>query len=531
VSVSRGRVAGVMRLELLIQRREPLTVLYVLVLGLLAAAFAAAGPVELVRGRGAVPRDAAWSLMLASTALTAFGQVITTMVAATVVLRDRQDRVNELLATSRLTRGEYLLGKLGAALLVLCMIYASIPVGLAIGAAVGGGSPAGALFRSLVPFAVVVVPTMLAIGGLQFAAGVLSGRLWVIVGQGLVLIWCWSAATDASGRDGVSALVLLADPFGSAPLLHATRAWSETERAMRPFPVTWPLLAGRAVWLALGTLAVCWAVRRGERVPRLPASSSSAPARSANPAAVRAGVSARAPRAVAWRGAVATATYVSRWMHRDTGWRVLALLGATNVAVHAFQDARGVGGAAAVTQVALTAIALHARLFLILLATIYAGELVWREREERSAPLFDVLPLPTWARVTGGVIGVIVAQTALVLLLAAVAGLAAMGGSRQGLALPALVAATVQGVLGPFVLWMVLALAVHSVVQQKVAAHLLCIAGWVGAVLLAGAATPGEGQLAPQVAAGVALASVMVAVRWWRRGVLPTRRPEVRDVQ
>lgn len=64
-AMSRGRIASVIRLELLVQRREPLTALYMLVLGLLAMAFAAAGPVELVRGRGGVPRDSGWSLMLA----------------------------------------------------------------------------------------------------------------------------------------------------------------------------------------------------------------------------------------------------------------------------------------------------------------------------------------------------------------------------------------------------------------------------------------------------------------------------------
>ena len=134
------RVAAVVRLELLTQRREPLTALYMLVFVLLAATFAAAGPVELVRDRGRVPRDAAWSLMLASTALTAFGQVITTMVAATVVLRDRADRVDEFLRATLLQPREYLTGKLLAALGLLCVIYTAIPVGLVCGAVIGGGN-------------------------------------------------------------------------------------------------------------------------------------------------------------------------------------------------------------------------------------------------------------------------------------------------------------------------------------------------------------------------------------------------------
>ncbi len=566
MSAARARIAGVMRLELLIQRREPLTALYALVLGLLAAAFAAAGPVELVRGRGAVPRDAAWSLMLASTALTAFGQVITTMVAATVVLRDRQDRVSDLLAASRLTGREYLLGKLGAALVLLCVIYAAIPVGLAMGATLAGGSLSGALWRSLVPFALVVLPTMLAVGALQFGIGVLSGRLWVIVGQGLLLIWCWSAAVDASGDSGVSALTLMADPFGSAPLLHATRAWSDADRATRALPVSWPLLAGRLAWLTVGTSLAGWAVLRGARVQRraggaargaaTPSADTAADATDAlrqavavrapigvgalarrprQASAVRApvgvGALALAPRPQPWRGAVATTAYVRRWMLRDTGWRVLALLGATNVAVHACLDARAARGAEAVTRVALASLQLHARLFLILLATIYAGELVWREREERSAPLFDVLPTPTSARVLGSIAGVIVAQTALVLLLSAAAGLAVMTGAGQLPIVSTLLREVAAGVLGPFVVWMLVALAVHVLVQHKVVSHLLCIAGWVLAVLLAGAAEPGASQLPVPAQVAVAVLALAVA-RWrWPRGVLPTRRTGVVGIQ
>ena len=199
------RVAAVVRLELRVQRREPLTVLYMLVFALLATAFAAAGPVELVGDRGPVPRDAPWSLMLASTAITAFGQVITTMVAATVVLRDRADRVADLLVATPLTRREYLLAKLLASLLMLALIYAAVPVGLIAGSLLGGGSLLRAMVGTLPPFVAVVLPTMLAVGALQFSVGVLSGRLWVIVGQGLLLIWLWTATIGwVSGSDGAT---------------------------------------------------------------------------------------------------------------------------------------------------------------------------------------------------------------------------------------------------------------------------------------------------------------------------------------
>jgi len=173
-----------------------------------------------------------------------------------------------------------------------------------------------------------------------------------------------------------------------------------------------------------------------------------------------------------WTGLMGTAWFVTRWMLRDAGWRVLALLGAVNVGVQAVFAAP----AADVDGVAIRLLLEHARLFLILLATIYAGELVWREREERSAPLFDALPVAEGALIVGRIAGVVVAQSVVVLGLAlsVTAGLV-WRGAGVPFGLPAL--ATSQLLL-PFVAWMLVSLAVHVMVQQKVAGHLLVIAGW-----------------------------------------------------
>ena len=509
------RIGAVVRLEWLTQRREPLTVLYALVLGLLAAAFAAAGPVELVRGRGEVPRDAAWSMMLASTALVAFGQVITTMVAATVVLRDRQDRVAELLGVTTLTAREYLAGKLLAALLVLSVVYAAIPVGLVAGAVGAGGGVRQALAGSVPPFVLLVLPVMLAVGMLQFAAGVLSGRLWVLVGLGLLLIWLWSAAVGEAGGAGASWWWVVVDPFGSAPLLQATRDWSDAERRVRALPVTTALVTGRVVWLMLGATAASLAVRRGAVTGRdaravRGGGRGVAPSRVVSVIVRGAGVAVPGGALPAWRAAVGTARYVASWMLRDAGWRVLTALGAVNVGVHAVLDARG--GAADPAVVAGGVLAEHARLFLILLATIYAGELTWREREDRSAPLFDVLPVRDGALVAGRIAGAVLAQCLVwVVLVGAAAGGVAVGRGAV-VDVRAIAAAAVPDVLVPFVVWLLVSLAVHVVVQQKVVGHLVCIAGWVSGVLLFDAARAGSVRLSWPTLLGVVMVALVTVL-------------------
>ncbi len=525
---SRRRIAAVVRLECLTQRREPLTVLYMLVFVLLGAAFTSAGPVDLVRDRGAVPRDAAWSIMLACTALTAFGQVITTMVAATIVLRDRADRVIDLVAVTRLTEREYLIGKLVAALLLLSLIYCAVPIGLVLGAVIGGGSVSRAAVATLPPFLLLVVPTMLAVGAMQFGAGVLSGRLWVIVGLGLVLIWLWTAAASAAGLPGQLALPVLWDPFGSAPLLHATRDWSDDARTSRSMPLTYELLANRALWLGLGALVAWLAVAVGSRGRRRAGVAAAAPERKvAGAAALRPSLAIpRIRRAAVPDGVVAMARYVSRWMLRDTGWRVLAGLGAVNVGVHVYFDARTSASAAETTATALAALVTHSQLFLILMATIYAGELVWREHDERSDVLFDAQPISVLASICGKLCGAVIAQGTVIGLLATSAAIAAVLSARHLLTVVPLLTGVVTQCLGPFVLWLLISLAVHVCIRQKVAGHLLLITGWVLVVLL-GRDGPGGSRAggAPGLAAGgvIAVAALAVVFLQWRGG--RPRRP------
>ena len=519
-----ARIAAVMQLEWRIQRREPLTILYMLVLGLLAAAFASSGPVELVRNRGAVPRDAAWSLMLASTAITAFGQVITTMVAAVVVLRDRADRVDELLQATRLTGVEYRTAKLLAALAMLGLVYSAIPIGLTVGAILGGGSVWPAVRGSVAPYGLVVLPTMLAIGALQFAAGVLSGRLWVIVGLGLLLIWLWSAVTGAVDGGNLWRGAEVFDPFGSAPVLQATQGWTDAQRAGLAMPVSASMVAGRVLWMLAGGLAAGVGIWRGGGTRRSQgqAAVANVSAMSVDTAPVAVIVRGGAPTALA--GVLGTARYTLRWMVRDAGWRVLSVLGMLNVGVHAWLDARPGATSDDVTMVAFGSLVAHSRLFLILLATIYAGELVWREREERSTALFDGLPVRDGVVVAGRVAGVIAAQCLVVALLAGGAAAAAMLGAGGGVQPVAFVGEAASRVLLPFIIWFCLSLAVHVAVQQKIVAHLCCIAAWVLLVVARGTADAPDAAPVWFAAVLPILISLMVVLLGWQRGVTGSTR-------
>jgi hypothetical protein len=86
---------------------------------------------------------------------------------------------------------------------------------------------------------------------------------------------------------------------------------------------------------------------------------------------------------------------------RERGFVVLLFLALLNAIANGWSVA---GNSTALIR----ALEFHTRLFAILIATIYAGELVWRDRDVRVQALLDALPvhgaLRLMARSTGVVI-------------------------------------------------------------------------------------------------------------------------------
>src|SRR3954470_23880670 len=90
--------------EVKYQLRRPATWLYFTILFLLAFGFLSSDAVEIGGGRGKVLKNASLVIANATIILTAIGQVITSALVGTSILRDFQTRTHELLLTTRISR-------------------------------------------------------------------------------------------------------------------------------------------------------------------------------------------------------------------------------------------------------------------------------------------------------------------------------------------------------------------------------------------------------------------------------------------
>lgn len=540
----------VARFEFQLQRREFLTWIYVAVFFFLTFGYASSGVVELVTGRGAIAKNAPWALAQAMAGVTAFGQVITTMITATAVMRDVATRQQELLFTTRLSRGDYLLGRWSGALAVMLLVYAAIPAGLVAGIVmpwVERGALLPLDFSPYVrPLSLLVLPNVVVVSALFFTAGALRRSFMAILLLGVGLVALWSTGVSLV-RDGALWGAMI-DPFGNAALDAVTRSWGDGERSTRAIPIGGWLLANRALWLAVGGASLAWL---GRAFSFDVVSSGGAEGNAAR--ATRDDDSKRpsaAPRSAASHGAVTVGLgrtlllegrWTMRWTLRERGFRTLAALGALNAAANAWR----VGATHPDAGVVLAAVAEHSRLFLILVATIYAGELVWRERDVRTDAMRDTLPANTGTLLAGKILGLLAAQAVLVAPLLVVGLVAGLVTHATGMS--ALLALTwTGGIIWPFLAQLtLLSLLVHAIVQHKVAGHVLLIIGWVLAVAVertlalpmlaryanlppytwsVGAGFGGDGaRLAWVVVYWSAIAATcgVLASTWWVRGVAP----------
>ncbi len=485
--------AAVCQFELRVQSREPATYLYALVFLLLTFAFVSSGTVELVQNRGALPKLSPLAIALALGGLTAFGQVITTMITASAILRDRAWRTDQLVFTTPVSHRAWIVGRWSAALLVMAAVYGALTIGVVLGAlapwVVRDVSMVDVAVRAFLPWITLTVPTSAAVATVLIAAALRTQRLLGVVASALTLVFLWQAceaiAQAYAFGAGLSPLpnavliAALADPFGTVATQVVTVDWTDAQRAREFVPLSGLVGASRIVWVVIAAAIGAYILRQSREV--ILWGDSAAPAHVVAPdSEINEGLVSRLRSRT-----LLLAQFTVRWMWRDKGWRVIAALGAINVLAHALSASAAdtmLASADQARQVVLL-VQEHARLFFILLATIYAGELLWRDVDQRSHELVLSAPVSSRSLVLGRTLGIAIAESALVsvLLLSAWTALAARGAVGSPITVLALGA---LWLLVPFVQWTVLSLFVHVIVRNKIAAHLVLITGWVLAVAL-----------------------------------------------
>ena len=427
--MSPARLWTVARLDLLHSLRRPVLYVLVFIIGFFAY-FIAGGEVQIGTGDSTVGAAKAFvnsefanAQVISVFLLTVFGFFFA-VIAGTLVIRDDEQRVGQILHSTRLTAGEYIWGRFLATLAVftamLVVFYLLIEMFSIPGRIAGGerGEIVGPFdpVAWLRPMLVLGMPLVIFVAGVSFMIGERSRRaipvFFLPVAMLLIcgfFLWEFSPAwLDPR----INSVLMWIDPGGYRWL---NETWLTVDRGVDFYntaavPYDIPFLLSRLAWVGVGLGAVAWSHLRFERSlrgvgghtrrrrrqveePAAPATATPAPLRSLAMTSRRPGL---------LRAALDTAAVEARELRASAGLYlfvpliVLQILGPVFFATGPFDTpVLHTAGNLAVSM------ANTITLLVCLLLLFYTVESMQRERNTNLSPIHDATPARTASMLLG----------------------------------------------------------------------------------------------------------------------------------
>ncbi len=417
-------IAAIAGFELKRRLMRPSTYVYfalffVLAFLLMIAAGGAFSSVSVGLGAGGkVMINSPYTLQQFIALLSYFGLLITGAVAGQAVYQDFHTNCHPFFFTAPISERQYLAGRFLGAFAVVLIVFCSIGLGC------WAGSEMFFLEKSLVgpnramaylqPYLVSVIPNLLFTSALFFGLAALTRKIAPVYVTSVLLLIGYLIASTLGAKLENKTLAAMIDPFGMQAAARLTEYWTIAEKNTRLVPLRGIFLANRLLWSAIGLGALAFTARRfrfahpsqggGARRDDARADAPGLALPSSEPAA--------APSALQ---KLAGLTWLSfQETVKNVYFAVIVLAGVLFMVVAASTMGSLYGtNTYPVTYEVLDLVGGSFSLFMIIIITLYSGELVWRERDARVDQLFDALPIPTWLPFTAKLLALILTQVLL----------------------------------------------------------------------------------------------------------------------
>ncbi|MFT4622618.1 MAG: ABC-2 type transport system permease protein [Myxococcota bacterium] len=420
--------------------------------------------------------------------LSLFALMVTAALAGNAGQRDYAVGMHPLVFTTPVSKRALLGSRYLGTLLLNSYIYTGIGAGFLVGCL----SPfveadrfgSFGLANFVVPYIGIIGPNLVFTSAIFFGLAALTRRMFPnYIGGVLMLVGYLASAGLASDLDN-RALAVMLDPFGLQGVVDLTEYWTAYERnTLQLWPSGW-LLANRVMVLALGAgvLAACTALLPTDQTGWQPlARFRRTPDTTTAPEAERPRLE-RPSVTPSYGLAAAFAQYrvlTGRALRDILGNRYFfAIIGAGLLFLAL--NSQVVGSMYGtdtwpVTYQVLEIFSGTFSLFVLIVITFYAGDLVWHERDQHIAQLVDTTPMRAWvpylAKLTA--LCILVAALQSVILISGVFTQLAMG--YTNLELGQYIQYLYGFQLVDWWLLCVLAMAIHVVTNHKYAGHLVLI--------------------------------------------------------
>src|SRR5579859_7398678 len=361
---------------------------------------------------------------------TFFGSIVMAAIFGTSILRDFQRDTYQLVFTKPITKLAYLGGRWAGSLITTLFVFLGIPLG-----EIFGSLAPWADHTRLAPidlgmlgyhYAVIIAPQVFFLGSLFFLVAALTRRLIVVYLQGVALfiVYLIGLVSVLQTRTLNPFWSSVLDPVGLIVFRNITRYWTVSEQNTLWLSLSGMFLWNRLLWCSLGLVALLAVLiffpmsaealtARRSRKQKKTAQESTAPPvpRFHNLLPLTSTTFSASTRLLQFSSL--TRIYFRNIFREIPFWAITLLMVAFCLVNGHFAGNVNDSNVWPVTYYMLQAVEGNGTLFLFIVATMYAGELVWRERDTHFDQIQDALPLPGWIDTLGKLTALSVAELAL----------------------------------------------------------------------------------------------------------------------
>ena len=400
--------------ELKYRSNRVATYAYFLILFLISFMFVATDVVQLGGADGNVMENSPFVIMQMMAVLSLFGLLMISGVMGVPVFRDFDHNTYSLFYTKPISKYAYLGGRFFGSLLVMLFIFSGIPLGM-----IAGSLSPWAEADKLLPFnlwhyiynfLIILVPVTFFAGAIFFTVGALSRKQMFVYTQGILMFGLYLIASIFTDKFDSEWLANLIDPTGLGAIDVTTRYWTVDDKNTMLMPFNKAFLINRLVWFAIGclTLAFCfWRFklsayqdgRRGKKSKTL-----IAPTAVGHKAFLRLNlpkVSRHFDFSTQWKQLWMFTKFYFKSIIKDIPFISISLFGLLLMGINSVYVGEMYGtNVYPVTRMMTEFISSQFMVFILIIITFYAGELVWRERQLKVDQIYDTMPVPDFVNLT-----------------------------------------------------------------------------------------------------------------------------------
>jgi ABC-2 type transport system permease protein len=451
-------------------------------------------------GSGKVFVNSPYAVAQTVSFLGIMGLIIIATIMGRAVQSDFEYRTHHFLFTTPITKTQYLGGRFLGAFVIVLGIFLSVGLGAYLGTLLPGMDAdrmgPNRLAAYVWPYVLILLPNMLLIGGVFFMIATLSRKMLpVYIGSVLMLLGYLIALNLIRDIDNKT-LGSMIDPFGTIAMNRVTEYWTVDERNVRLIPLEGVFLWNRVMWfvIAISAIVLCFwrfdfaqfaAEKISKRKQKIrdagnadDANVSGAGLNASVNSASRLVISPDEPHGMAMLPRMVLLNFKESVTNVYFG--VIVLAGVLFMILAGTAIGKQFGTPTwPVTYQVLEIVSGTFALFMLIIITLYAGEMVWRERDQRIDQIVDAMPAPTWLPIVAKLLALMLIPLLLqIFLFVCGIGMQIFKGYYNfefGLYF--------KGLFGLNLLnyWLVcaLAIAVHSLVNNKYLGHFVMIAYYV----------------------------------------------------